>query len=87
VHTQVERQILGRGQRGARRGDPLDGRLVREVQKQHGSLDGARLGEVANKELRFLERDAHRTEHDRERVAGAEHLGLTDDLGRKPVVG
>ena len=66
MHLELERQVLGRGERHPRRRDALDGRVVRQVDEQHRALDGARPPEVGDEVLGLLERDAHRGEHDGE---------------------
>ena len=63
VHALFKGQILRGGQGHAGRGDPLDGRVVGQVDEQHRAVDGAGAPEVADEEVGLLEGDAHGGEH------------------------
>ena len=61
-----EREVLGRGQREARRQQPLRRRVAREVEEQRGALERAALLEAAAEELGAVVGHADAGEHDRE---------------------
>ena len=64
--SQFEREVLGGGERHARRRDALDGGVVGEVEEEHGALDGRGRAELGHEEVGVLEGDAHRGEDDGE---------------------
>ena len=83
VHIAVERQVLSGSQRHTRRGDTLNGGVRRQVDKQHGAVDGTGAAEVGDKEIRFLKGNADSGEHDGKAAVGAAHLCLPRNLGGK----
>ena len=81
VHILFEGEVFGGGERHARRGDALDGRVVRQVHEQHSALNGARAPEIADEEIRLFKRDADRAEDHGEIVRLlAEHFRLAGNL-------
>jgi len=74
-----EREVLGDGERAARRQDALDGRVIRQVQEKHDALKGACGLELRHEVRRLAVRDAHRAEHDGELLT-ADDACLPDDL-------
>ena len=87
MHILLKRQILRGGQRHTRRGDTLDGGVVRKVGEYDRAVDGAGAAELLNEVFGFLERDADGGEHDSEVLTVAEHLRLTRDLRGERRVG
>ena len=79
LHVLLEREVLGDGQRAARREQPLDRGVVGEVQEEDDSLERAGLLELLHEEARLAVRDAHRAEDDGELLAGLDPR-LADDL-------
>ena len=84
--VEVVGQIFGGGQRGARQGQALDRRVVGQIDEHHHVAQHARVGELVAEELGVGVGDAHGGEDDREAGGLVDQLGLTHDLGRKPVV-
>ena len=81
MHILFAGEVFGGGERHARGGDALNGRIVRQIHEQHRALDGARAPEIADEEIRLFKRDADRTEHHGEIVRLlAEHFRLAGDL-------
>ena len=68
MHVALVGQVLGRGEREARRDDALDCRVVGEVEEQSRALHGSALLEVLAKETRRLHVDAHGAEYNGEVV-------------------
>ena len=64
-----EGEVLGGGQREARRQQPLRRRVAREVEEQRGALERAALLEAAAEEFGAVVRHADAGEHDREIAA------------------
>mgnify|MGYP002244892697 CR=1 FL=1 len=65
-------------------GNTLHGGVIGKVAEQHGTVNGAGALELADKELRFLKRDADGGEHHGEvGILVPQHLGLTGDLRRQ----
>ena len=83
VHVAVERQVLRRGEGHARDRDALDHRVVGQVDEQHGPLDGSGAPKILHEEVGFLEGDAHRREHHRERLLAVQRPRLARDLRRQ----
>ena len=87
VHPLLKGQVLGGGQRHFGGGDTLDGRVVGQVDEEDGPVDGPGALKVADEEVGFLEGDTDGAEHHGELGIGAQHLGLTGNLGRQLCVG
>ena len=64
-----EGEVFGRGEREARRQQPLRRRIAREIQEQRGALERAALLEAAAEELRAVVGHADAGEHDGEIAA------------------
>ena len=73
-------EVFRSSQRHAGCCDTLNGRVVCKVYKHDRAVDGARLAEAFDEEVRFLKRDTHSRKHNDERVVRAAHLSLTCDL-------
>ena len=87
VLAAMEREVLGRGQREARRQQPLRRRIAREVQEQRGALERAALLEAAPEIFGAVVRHADAGEHDREVAAlRAAQPRVRGDVDGKPVV-
>ncbi|OPZ49603.1 MAG: hypothetical protein BWY92_01369 [Firmicutes bacterium ADurb.BinA052] len=82
VHAQIVGEVLSGRQRHSGRCDPLDGRVIRKVDEEHGALDGACALEVGDEEVRLLECNAHRPKDHRELLLSTQHPGLPRDLSR-----
>ncbi len=87
MHILLKGQIFRRRQRHARRGDTLDRRVVRQIGKDDGAVDGAGAPEVLNEVLALLKGDADGGKHNGERLVRAEHAGLPRDLRRQRRMG
>ena len=85
VQAEVERQVLGGGQRAARRDQPLGGRIVGEVHECHDAVPRARRAECVLVAQRDVARQAERRKDDREAL-DARRVRLRDDLHRQRVV-
>ena len=84
MHFLLERQILGGGQRHARRRDTFHGGVVGQIGEEYRSVNGTRAAELAHEKFRFLERDTDSREHHREvRALVAQHFRLTGNLRGK----
>src|SRR6266545_2993843 len=86
VHADLVREEFRRREGHARRDEPLDGRVVREVQEQDRAFERPRPFEIVHEHPGLLVRDAHRREDDAERLLAPEDLRLPGDLERDVVV-
>ncbi len=86
MHALFVGEILGGGERAARRDDALDRRRIRERQEHDDAGKDARFFEGVDEEPRDVVLDAHAGEHHDELFVGGEYLRLADDLGGEPVV-
>ena len=87
VHVVLVGEVLGRREGAPRGGDPLDGRVVGEVQEEDHALERAGLLELPGEEGGLLPGDPHRGEDDGEGALLLEDPALPGDLGREPVRG
>ena len=80
-HVQAvrESQVFRGGQRGARRQDALDGRIIGEIDEQHRAVHGPTGAELVHKVRRLAVGDTNGGEDHRERLA-ADHARLGGDL-------
>ena len=84
LHSLFKGQILRGGQGHTGGGNTLHGGIIGKVAEQHGTVNSAGALELADKELRFLKRDADGGEHHGEvGILVPQHLGLTGDLRRQ----
>ena len=87
MHALLKGQVLGGGQGHAGGGNTLDGRVVGQVGKQHGAVDGAGAAEVLDEEVGLLEGDADGGKDHGKVGRAVQHLGLAGDLGGQGGVG
>ena len=86
VHVALVGEVLGRGQRAARRDEALDGGVVGEGEEHDDVGENAAVLEGVDEEARHVVLDAHGGEDDDEGLVGGEDLRLADDLRGEPVV-
>jgi len=87
VHREFEGKVLRGGEGESRGDDPFHGRVVGEVEEDHGTLEGTRPLEICHEMVCLLLRDPHRGEDHGKGLLGPEHLGLAGDLEGDVVVG
>ena len=80
LHVLLKGEIFSRGQRHTRSGDTLDGRVVREVREDDGTVDSAGAAEVLDEVLGLFKGDAYCGKDDSEGLVIAKNLCLTRDL-------
>ncbi len=86
MHAELKGKVFGGGQGEARGNDTLNGRVVRKVEEDHGTLEGAGALEVLHEVVRFFLGDTHGSEDHRERLGRTGHFCLAGDLERNIVV-
>src|SRR5699024_11158413 len=87
VHILLKRQILCRRQRHTRRGDTLYRRVICQVDKQYGTVNGASLLEGFYEEVGLFKCNTHCREYNGEVLIFAKYLRLSCNLRRQLIVG
>ena len=86
MHVFFEGQVLS-GRQGHTRGcDTLDGGVIGQIDKQHGTLNRAGIGQVVNEKLGGFKRNAHRRKDYSKRLAFTANGCLPGQLSRDFVV-
>ena len=87
MHLFLKSKILCRGQRHPGRSDTLDGRVIGQVDEQHGAVKGSCLPETLDKEVGLFKGDSHCREYNGKVLIRPQHLRLSRDLRGKLGVG
>ena len=83
MHIFFKCKELGSRQRHTRRRNTLDSRVIGKIDEEDCSIDRTRLAEGLNEEVRFFERNTHRSEDNGERIVRPDDLRLSRDLCRE----
>ena len=82
MHILFKRKVFCRSQRHTRCGNTLNCRVICQIDKQNGSVDGSCLLEGFYEEVRLLKCNTHSSEYNGEILVCSPHLCLSRDLGR-----
>ncbi len=80
MHPLFKSKVLRSGQRHTRRRDTLYGRIVRQIDKQDGTVDSSGLRKGLNKVIRLLKRDTHSRKYNGELLILTANLRLSGNL-------
>ena len=83
MHLFLKGKVLCRGQRHPGRSDTLDGRVVGQVDEQHGTVKGSCLAEALDKEVGLFKGNSHCREYNGKILIRPQHLRLSRDLRGK----
>ena len=81
VHIFLKSQVLGGSQRHTGCSDTLYGRVVGQVDKQYGTVNGTCFFKAFYEEVGFLEGNTHGGKYNGKLLIFTAYLGLSGDLG------
>ena len=87
MHILLKCQIFRRGQRHLRRCDTLNGRVICQVDKEDGTVNGTCLLKTLDKEVGLLEGNTQRSKYNGKVFICSQNLRLSCDLRRQVSMG